>query len=650
MMRSLSRSTAIVLTAAMSVSAAARGAGLSTHAYSGDITLDVDLSDPGQRIFRVHERIPVSPGSLALYYPKWIPGEHSPSGTLDGIAGLVMTSDTGRRIEWRRDLEDMFTLHLTVPAGVKSLVLDFVLLSPGPGGEFGQSASATDRIEDLEWNQVLFYPSGYSAHDITFKPSVRIPKGWGYGTALEGTASEGTASEGMVSFAPVSLEQLVDSPLICGLYFSRLDLAPGAAVPVHLDLVADDASDLKLNDAQLQAHRNLIGQAQLLFGARHYRHYDFLFTLSENTGHFGLEHSQSSDDRYYSKFFIDPDTYLAGAGLLPHEYVHSWNGKFRRPAGLATPNYNVPMRGDLLWVYEGLTEYLGDVLTARSGIWTAEQYRDQLAATAAEMDHRPGRTWRDLQDTADAAQRLYYSSPDWNSELRSVDYYPEGELVWLDADTTIREKSAGKKSLDDFVRAFYGVDDGSFTVKAYDFADLTKALNAVQPYDWASFLRSRLDSHEPGAPLSGIKRGGWAVTYNDQRSAAFKADEKTRKFLDLRYSLGLFLDTGHDDAGRVIDVLWGSPAFTAGLAPGMIVVAVDGRKFDPDLMDEILRNAQSGKAPIEILARNYDAYSTFKVDYRDGPKYPHLTRITDEQDRLGDIIAPKGTPRPSPGG
>jgi len=621
----------------MSICAAARGADVSAHRYAGDLNLDVDLSDPAQRIFRVHERIPASPGAFTLYYPKWIPGEHSPSGTIDSVAGLVVSSDAGQRIEWRRDLEDMYTLHLTVPAGVKSLVLDFELLSPGPGGEFGQSASATDRIEDLEWNQVLFYPAGYAAHNITIKPSIRMPKGWGYGSALE----EEQTSAGIVTFAPVSLEQLVDSPLTCGLYFARLDLAPGAAVPVHLDLVADDASDLKVDDAQLQSHRNLITQAQLLFGAHHYQHYDFLFTLSEDTGHFGLEHSQSSDDRYYAKFFIDPDTYLAGGGLLPHEYVHSWNGKFRRPGGLATPNYNIPMRGDLLWVYEGLTEYLGDVLTARSGIWTPEQYRDELAATAADMDHRPGRAWRTLQDTADAAQLLYYSSKDWGSERRSVDYYPEGELVWLDVDTTIREKSGGKKSLDDFTRAFYGTDDGSFAVKPYEFADVVKALNAVQPNDWASFLRSRLDSHEKGAPLGGIKRGGWTVTYSDQRSAAVKAHEKTRKLLDLRYSLGLLIKTAPDDNGRVVDVLWGSPAFTAGLAPGMTVLAVDGRKFDPDLLDEILHHAQGGNAPVEILASNYDSFSTFKVDYHDGPKYPHLTRIPEAKDRLGDIIAAK---------
>jgi predicted metalloprotease with PDZ domain len=619
----------------LSAANAANAAEVGKSHYPGEVTLDVDLSDPVQRIFRVHERIPVAPGPLTLYYPKWIPGEHSPSGTIDSIAGLKAVSDSGERIEWRRDLEDMFTLHLTVPAGVKTLVLDFELLSPGPGGEFGQSASATGRIEDLEWNQVLFYPSGYMARNITFKPSIRIPAGWQFATALEPQPTP----DGRVAFSSVSLEQLVDSPLICGLYFSRLDLAPAAGVPVHLDLVADDAADLKVSEAQLQAHRNLILQAQALFGAHHYQHYDFLFTLSENTGHFGLEHSQSSDDRYFARFFIDPETYLDGGGLLPHEYVHSWNGKFRRPAGLATPNYNVPMHDDLLWVYEGLTEYLGDVLTARSGIWTPEQYREQLAATAADMSHRPGRAWRDLQDTADAAQLLYYSSPEWRSERRSVDYYPEGELLWLDADTTIREMSGGKKSLDDFAHAFFGMDNGSFVVKPYDFADIVQTLNAVEPNDWTSFLRSRLKSHE-SAPLGGIKRGGWSLTYDGQPSAAFKARQKTRKFLDLRYALGLLVSTNPENSmGRIIDVLWGSPAFAAGLAPGMTLVAIDGRKFDPQLVDDTLRAAETGKAPIAILARNYDSYSTFEVDYHEGPKYPHLTRIAGGADRLGEIIA-----------
>jgi predicted metalloprotease with PDZ domain len=636
-MFALPRMSALVAFALLVLCRTGISAALSDHPYAGELALSVDLSNPGQKIFRVHESIPVKSGAFTLYYPKWIPGEHSPSGTLSAVTGLVITAEGGQRVEWRRDLDDMFALHLTVPAGVTSLQLEFQLLSPGSGGDFGQSVSATDRIEDLEWNQVLFYPGGYTVRNIRVRPSVQLPAGWGYATAL----STSSASNGTIAFEAVSLEQLVDSPLITGLHFARIDLAPGATVPVHLDLVADHDSDLKLTEPQLQAHRNLVTQAQALFGAHHYQHYDFLFTLSENTGHFGLEHSQSSDDRLFAKFFTDPDTYLTGGGLLPHEYVHSWNGKFRRPAGLATPDFNVPMRGELLWVYEGLTEYLGYVLTARSGIWTAEQYRDQLAATAAGMDHRPGRMWRNLQDTADEAQLLYYVPADWASWRRGVDYYDEGELLWLDADTTIRELSGGRRSLDDFVRAFFGVDDGSFVVKPYNFEDIVKTLNTVQPNDWAGFLRSRLDTHATPAPLGGLSRGGWTLSYSDQPSASFSARGKTHKYLDLRYSLGLVVSTAADSGGTVLDVLWNSPAFAAGLAPGMKLLAISGRKFDDDRIDEELKAAQGSSAPMEVLAQNLDSYFTAKIDYHAGPKYPHLTRTEGTADRLAEIIVPK---------
>jgi predicted metalloprotease with PDZ domain len=642
-MRAISQSTAAAVIFSLLCNQKASAAPPPQHRYPGELALSVDLTDPGQKIFRVSERIPVKAGALTLYYPKWIPGEHSPSGTISAVTGLIITADNGQRVPWRRDLDDMFALHLAVPSGAESLQLEFQLLSPGQGGDFGQSVSATYCIEDLEWNQVLFYPAGYLVRNIAVRPAVRLPAGWGYATALQPTGADHDA----IAFDAVSLEQLVDSPLIAGQYFARIDLAPGAALPVHLDLVADHASDLKLTDAQLQAHRNLVTQAQALFGAQHYRHYDFLFTLSENTGHFGLEHSQSSDDRLFARFFTDPDTYLAGGGLLPHEYVHSWNGKFRRPAGLATPDFSVPMHGELLWVYEGLTEYLGDVLTARSGIWTADQYREHLAAIAASLDHRPGRAWRDLQDTADAAQLLYYVPGEWVTWRRSVDYYDEGELIWLDVDTTIRELSAGRHSLDDFVRAFYGIDDGSFVVKPYSFEDIVKTLNAVQPHDWAAFLRSRLDSHDVPAPLAGITRGGWALSYSDAPSAGFKAHAKLRKFIDLRYSLGVMVSTSDSKDGELLDVLWNSPAFTAGLAPGMRLVAINGRKFDAERVDDDLRAAQAGHAPLEILVQNFDSYSTVKLDYHGGPMYPHLTAVAGSADWLDDIIAPKAAPKAS---
>lgn len=610
-------------------------ADLRDEPYPGTLTLKVDLTDSARKIFRVSETIPAQPGKMDLYYPKWIPGEHSPSGPIEGVTGLVITGG-GQRIAWRRDLVDMYTLHLDVPAGVSSLELEFQFLSPSGGGAFGTSVSATSKIVDLEWNQVAFYPAGYFSRGIRVEPAVTLPADWGFGTALESAAQD----MGRVSFKPVSLEALVDSPLIAGRNFKRIDLAPGAKVPVHMDIVADHPADLVLSDAQIKEHRNLVTQAYALFGAHHYDHYDFLFTLSEDTGHFGLEHHQSSDDRIFSRFFTDNDTYIAGGALLPHEYVHSWNGKFRRPADLSTPNFNVPMKDDLLWVYEGLTQYLGEVLTARSGIRNPEQFRDDLAMTVAQMDKRPGRGWRPLQDTADEAQILYYAPKAWASSRRGVDFYPEGLMVWLDVDTTIRQLSGGKRSLDDFTKAFYGVDDGSYTVKTYTFDDIVAALAHVQANDWAAFLRKRLDSTDPAAPLDGLARAGWNLAYTDTPTDLFKANEKVRKYVDLTYSLGILIDADKEP-GKLGDVLWNSPAFAAGLAPEMKLIAINDEAYDADQFRETIKAAKTGKEPIRLLVQNVDTFTTVTIDYHGGAKYPRLVRDSGTPDRLGDIIRAK---------
>ncbi len=605
--------------------------------YPGTLTLAVDLSDATRKIFRVHETIPVKAGAQVLHYPKWIPGEHSPSGTIDGVTGLKITAG-GKTLAWRRDLLDMFNLLIDVPTGVTAIDVDFQFLSPTGGGEFGQSVSATPKLLILEWNQVAFYPAGYYSSQITIQPSAKLPQGWNYGTALEPVGS----AAGFIQFKPVSFEQFVDSPLMAGEYFKRLDLAPGAKVPVHLDIAADHPANLEISDTQLAAARALITQAVVLYGSQHYDHYDFLFALSDNVGHFGLEHHQSSDDRLGAEYYTNPDDYLRGAELLPHEYTHSWNGKFRRPADLWTPNFNVPMQDDLLWVYEGLTEYLGYVLAARAGMWTPEQFRDAMAETAASMSNTPGRTWRPVQDTADEAQILYYTPRAWRNWRREVDFYPEGALIWLDADTRIRELSGGTRSLDDFIKAFYGVDDGSHAVKTYGFDDVVAALNAVQPYDWKTFFRQRLDSTDAKAPLDGVIRGGWELSYSDTPSDFFKAGEKRGKHVDLLASIGVDIDAKD---GSFNDVIWGSPAFEGGLAPGMKLVAVNGEKFDggsPELLKNAIKAAadpKTGKAPIELLVQNLDYFSTIKLDYHGGLKYPHLTRVASAPDRLDEIAA-----------
>lgn len=610
--------------------------------YPGMLMLKVDLTDAARKIFAVRETIPVKTGALSLAFPKWIPGEHGPTGPIDGVTGLKI-SGNGQRIAWRRDLEDMYMLHLEVPAGVSNLDLEFQFLSPA-GGNFGAGISATPRLVVLEWNQVLFYPADYASARINIAPSIKVPTGWSVATALEKT----TIGKDGTNFKPVSLTELVDSPLMAGLHYKRIDLAPGATPPVHLNIVADRADNLALSDMQILQHQTLVKQAVALFGAQHYDRYEFLLALSERTVHFGLEHHQSSDNRAPAEFFTAPDYYLAGPTLLPHEYVHSWNGKFRRPSGLTTPNFSVPMKGELLWVYEGLTNYLGEVLAARSGMWNAEQYRDALAITAADMDHRPGRAWRPLRDTADQAQVLYNAPHSWENYRRSVDFYAEGTLLWLDVDTRLRELSNGAKSLDNFTQIFHGNDAAfattSHDVKPYDFEDVVKTLNTVQPSDWAAFLRTRLDSTDERAPLDGIRRSGWKLVFTDKPTEVFKAHKKDSKQLNLMYSLGLrvIADRGPGaEPGEIVDVLWNSPAFEAGLAPGLKIIAIDGEAFDPDLFTSAITRAQRDKAPIELLVANQDYYSTVRIKYDGGNKYPQLVRIEGKPDLLTAIVTAK---------
>ena len=603
--------------------------------YPGILTLKVDATDTARRIFRVQETIPVRPGALTLYYPKWIPGNHRPTGPIENVTGVIIAGN-GQRIAWRRDLVDMYALHLDVPAGVAALDVQFQYLSPIAETIPGRSISATNTIVDVEWNKVLLYPAGHVSRAIRIEPSVVLPAGWQFGSALEAVR----ANANTTVFKPVALDTLVDSPLVAGMHFKRVDLAPGAKVPVHLDIVADRAADLVMSDKQIAAHRQLVTQASAAFGSRHYDHYDFLLTLSDALNSSGLEHHRSSDNRIAAGYFTDADVALAddNGDLLAHEYVHSWNGKFRRPADLTTPSFEVPMRSDLLWVYEGLTEYFGKVLAARAGLYDAEQFRAVLANTAANMDKRPGRAWRPLQDTAVAVQILNGAPRAWQSWRRGTDYYPEGVLLWLDVDTTIRERSGGKRSLDDFARAFFGMDDGQWDVKTYTFDDVVAALNAVQANDWAAFLRQRLDSTNEAAPLDGIARAGWKLAYTASPSVVSRANDKILKTGDFTASIGLRIDAG-DKPGAIGDVLWNSAAFDAGLAPGMIVVAVNDVAYTAANLAESIESAAGGTQPIRLLVRNGDAFSTIAVDYHGGPKYPNLVRVAGTPDRLSAIIA-----------
>lgn len=610
------------------------------------ITLRVDLTEAPRRILHATETMPVTAGPLTLVYPKWIPGEHGPTGPIDNLAGLVMTAGV-QRVDWQRDKVDMFSFHLNVPQGATELTIKLDFLTPGETPGFSGGASTSANLALLSWNSVVLYPEGAKASEVMVTPSIRIPGDWKFGTALEAQGGNGSGISGISSVEPlpwswlfktVSLEQLVDSPVLAGRWFKEIVLAPEVTPKHFLDMAADGPEDLELSKEHVAAFSKLVLETGALYKSRHYGSYHFLVTLSDQVAHFGLEHHQSSDDRVPEKTFTDETRFTLAGNLLPHEFTHSWNGKYRRPAGLATDNYQKPMEGDLLWVYEGLTEYLGDVLAARSGVWSAEQYRGYLADSAAEMDNRPGRTWRNIQDTATAAQVLGAGgSSQWDNWRLALDYYPEGELLWLDVDTTIREKTKGKRKLEDFVAGFHGVGGNTAPkVVPYTFNDVVTGLNAVVPNDWAAFLRSRLDSHENHAPLDGIARGGYRLDYGENSNVYSKAREALSESASFWYSIGL----GVSKTGNVFDVLKDGASDKAGVAPGMKIVAVNGRAFTAELLKAAVREAKGTGPAMSLIAENTGYFKVITVEYHGGERYPFLERVEGTPDRLDEILKP----------
>ncbi|HEX7770629.1 MAG TPA: peptidase M61, partial [Dokdonella sp.] len=528
-------------------------------AYPGTLKLDVDARDIERRIVRVREEIPVVAGPLTLLYPQWLPGKHAPRGQIDKLAGLSLSAD-GRALAWRRDPLDVHAFHLDVPPGVDRVLAEFEYLSP-QDAEQGRVVMTPDML-NLQWETVVLYPAGYRADGIEVAARARLPAGWRHAGALD-VASSAVDGEGAVVFAPVSLETLVDSPLFAGRHFRRIDLGKAGGAPVFLNLVADDARDLAATPEQVRPHANLVVQAQRLFGTRHFKRYDFLLALTDQLGGIGLEHLASSENTRPPGYFSDWNKHMPGRDLLPHEFVHSWNGKFRRPMGLATPNYNVPMQGDLLWLYEGQTEYWGQVLAARAGLWTEAQAREALAEVAARYtDGRPGFAWRGLQDTTNDPVVAARRPRAFRSWQMSEEYYSAGQLLWLAVDAKLREISRERRSLDDFARGFFG-DGVDPVARDYEFDDVVAALDRVASHDWAGFLRSRLDAHAP--PLDGLAASGWKLAYADTPGAFHRLEQANRKQADHAASIGLVV--GSDD-GRIRDVRWEGPAFRAGLAPG----------------------------------------------------------------------------------
>jgi predicted metalloprotease with PDZ domain len=601
-----------------------------SNASTNAITLSVDATEAPRKLFHARMTIPVSPGPLTLVYPKWIPGEHGPTGPIVDLAGLKITAG-GKTIPWRRDDVDMYAFHLEVPAGSREIDVALDFLSPTFAGGFTAGASTTAHLAIVTWNQLLLYPEGSNVSDVTFKANLNLPSGWKFGTSLPIAGQ----SASKVDFAPVSLERLVDSPVLAGEYFLVIPLAVNPSN--EIDIAADNPADLQISPELTTTLKRVVGEAVSLFGATHYTHYHFLLTLSDHTAHFGLEHHESNDSRVSERALLDPALRDVALGVLPHEFVHSWNGKYRRPAGLATSNYQEPMKGELLWVYEGLTQYLGNLLSARSGLWTPQQFRDHLAESAADLDHKPGRMWRPLIDTTIAAQVLYDAPGEWSSLRRGVDFYDEGWLIWLDTDTKIRELTGGKRTLDDFCKRFHGEPSTAPVVKTYVFDDVVATLNDVAPFDWRTFLLARLNSTDFHAPLGGIERGGWKLAYQTTPNDVLKDQEQVRHGTEMGFSIGLRLN----EDGSIADVIEGMAAAKAGIGPGMKIIAVDGKAYSAEVLRDFVRATTDPKQRrIDLLIDNEGHVANHQLTYGEGEKYPVLARDGSKPDTLSKIIAP----------
>jgi len=597
-------------------------------AQSGTIQLTVDATQVPLGMVKTHMVMPVHAGPLTLYYPKWIPGEHGPDGPISNVTGLKFSAN-GKAIPWERDKLDVFTFHVNVPQGATRMDVDFDYIEPS-SGPYSGGASSTDKLVVISWNQNVLYPAGAPSKDIMYAPKLVLPKGWKFGTPLPIASHAGDE----ITFKPVALNRLVDSPVSAGEYYRVIDITPPGE-PIHheMDIAADSEAALNISPDAIKKMTNLVAESGKLFGARHYRDYHFLLTLSDHVAHFGLEHHESNDSRLPERAAIGPNAEMMLGGLLSHEFMHSWNGKFRRPADLSTPEFETPMQDDLLWVYEGLTDYLGPLLAARSGLWTPEQYHEYLASIAADLGPgTPGRTWRDLQDTATAIPGVR-GGRGWGNWKRGSDYYPEGDLLWLEVATIIHQQSNGAKSIDDFCHLFHGGANNGPELKTYTFDQVVEALNQIVPYDWAKFLHERLTSLSPEAPTGGIENGGWKVEFNDKPPMQGLRGGNSGD----AYSVGLRLEGD----GTVGDSIVGGPAYKAGITAGMKIAGVNGRVFTRDVLDDAIKASKDNSEPIRLLVIDEDYYKTVTVDYHGGERYPHLVRVESKPDYLDDLIKPR---------
>jgi predicted metalloprotease with PDZ domain len=603
------------------------------------IQITADLSEAGRKLYHAEIDIPVKPGPVTLITPQWIPGTHRPTPIVDSITGVVFTAGPDKTVlPWRRDNVDMYEFHLDIPKGVTSVHAHLDLINPG---------RQTTKLAAFEWEGLLLYPAHVKVHDILIEPAVRVPSGWGVGTALIPMGEIAASPTGDVHhFGVTTVEQLEDSPVLTGLYFREFPLAPEISPKHFIDVASDEPGDCDLRPATLAEINNLIREADALYKSHHYTQYHLLLTLTDATGGQGLEHGQSSDNGVEEKGFSDDAHQLGNSDLLAHEFTHSWNGKYRRPARLYQPDFATPQQGDLLWVYEGMTQYLGNVLAARSGLKSQQQYREILAFSAANLDSKPGREWRSTEDTAIASSILRSGSPSWSNWKRGQDYYQEGELLWLDADTLIRKLTNDKKSLNDFEAIFLGKGGNTGPlIVPYERPELIADLNEVVPYDWAKFLHDRIDLINPRADLAGIEQGGYKLVYEDHPSQAFMTmlsagGRRASSNLNAWGTLGFSAAAD----GTLSDVRFHGPADEAKLSPGVKIYAINGRVFNSDSLHAAIKKAKGTTEPIHLILEQDGFVTMADINYHDGERYPNLVRVDGTPDYLDEITKPMTTP------
>jgi predicted metalloprotease with PDZ domain len=603
---------------------------------AADLRVRVDAREVTRKRVHTDLTLAVREGPLTLVFPKWIPGEHGPSGPLESIIGLVIRAN-GAPLAWRRDPRDMYAISLTVPhaAAHLDIALDTGLATEG--GHFSTGATSSAALAVLPWNELVLLPKGRDADGISTEATVLAPPGWQLSCALELRPQ----ADGSVQLEPASLARLIDSPLQMGRYLKRIEV-PGAApfpeLKHSISLVADSAAALSVPGDFASGYGRLVEQAGAVFGTRMYRHYTWLLSLSDHVAHFGLEHHESSDDRTDENALSEAPLREGVAELLAHEYVHSWNGKYRRPAGLLSPDYQQPMDGSLLWVYEGLTQFWGTALPVRAGLVTPESYREMLASLAGTFDIQPGSRWRPMADTAVQAQILYNAPDAWELSRRSVDFYEASVFLWLNVDAELRAHSAGHASLDDFVRRFYAGAGGAPALKPYGEADVYATLAAVAPGDWRALIRRHLDTTGAQALLAGLQSAGWQLAYSPEKNSYIETRQKRRKTVERKWSIGVTINDKDDDKGTIIDTVEDRAAAQAGIGPGMKLIAVNGHKYSVEVLDAAIAAARETRKPIELMVESGDYYRTLSLAYFDGARYPHLARIDERPDILAEVL------------